>query len=592
MSKNIVLCADGTGNRGGETPDTNVYRMYHAVELHQPTRQRNQITFYDNGVGTSANKYIRAVTGALGFGFGKNVRHLYEFLARNYEAGDIVYLFGFSRGAATVRAFGGMLQECGLLDRNHADCKTDGQFDYEKFSKLIDKAFKHYKRKTGSEFKNRSSTTKEIRIKFIGIWDTVSALGFPYQRTGDSIIEDSLERPIPVLLARLCDTIFNFGPLAHKFYNYDPNKIVDHVYHAIAIDDERKSFLPRVWDEIDPKLKGSITQVWFAGMHSDVGGSYSQTGLAYETMAWMMERAEHHGLDFVNGRLDEAKARANVHGRLHNSRDGLAIYYRYAPRDIESLCSSSKDRNLSKLKGPIKIHRSVVDRMGRATDRYAPGLLPTEFEIVDTPISVKNTAAPVAFGIDTPNPVDPHVVDAATIVSPKDEDSGWKEDRKKVEKVVRSRRRLYRIFADYSFAIVVAATGLWFYGVDSIKTLNDFLDANIPSILTPDTVPLSFPYFPFVEGGIVFDGDILKYITPKMFEDLIDMVWVTYPIISLLIVLGFIILLIIKTKKSKSTVKLSISIRTRIELLLAAQGDLNNDAKQVASQHSENSDAN
>jgi uncharacterized protein (DUF2235 family) len=110
MGKNIILCADGTGNRGGETPDTNVYRMYHAVDLHKPERGQTQITFYDNGVGTSTNKYIRAVSGALGFDFGQNVRDLYEFLARNYNAGDIVYLFGFSRGAATVRAFGGYCQ--------------------------------------------------------------------------------------------------------------------------------------------------------------------------------------------------------------------------------------------------------------------------------------------------------------------------------------------------------------------------------------------------------------------------------------------------------------------------------------------------
>jgi uncharacterized protein (DUF2235 family) len=142
MCKNIILCADGTGNRGGETPDTNVYRMYHAVDIHQPKRKRNQITFYDNGVGTSTNKYIRSISGALGFGFGKNIRQLYAFLARNYDPGDIIYLFGFSRGAATVRAFGGMLQECGLVDRHHPKCMTNARFDSGKFAELVDDVFK------------------------------------------------------------------------------------------------------------------------------------------------------------------------------------------------------------------------------------------------------------------------------------------------------------------------------------------------------------------------------------------------------------------------------------------------------------------
>ena len=554
MCKNIILCADGTGNRGGETPDTNVYRMYHAVELHKPGRERTQITFYDNGVGTSTNKYIRALTGALGFGFGKNVRQLYEFLARNYNDGDIVYLFGFSRGAATVRAFGGMLQECGLLDRNHAKCKTDDKFDYDKFVALIDEAFKHYKYKEGSIFKNEEYVIKEVRIKFMGVWDTVSALGFPYQRTGDSLLEDLLERPLPVWLARACDNFFDFGRLAHKFYNYTPNKIVDHVYHAIAIDDERKSFLPRVWDETETGLRGEITQVWFAGMHSDVGGSYNQTGLAYETMVWMMERAEHHGLDFVKEALQEAKDKANVHGRLHNSRDGLAIYYRYAPRNIESLCTKNQEGRPSKLNGPIKIHRSVIDRMDRATDRYAPGLLPTEFQIVHTPIPDKNKKKVVEYGIDSKDPVDPHVVDDSLVtVEPNSAGSDWKEDRKKVEAVVQSRRRLYRIFADFSFIIVAVVIWLWRLSDDCIAKLLQAIDNTILGIIGHAAIPFH-------------NGDILGYFSPKMFENFIEVAWVKHPIILILIALSFVVLFLTRGKLLKATVKRSVAIREKIEM--------------------------
>ncbi len=571
MNKNIILCADGTGNRGGETPDTNVYRMYNAVDLHQPTRKRRQITFYDNGVGTSTNKYIRGLTGALGLGFGRNIRDLYEYLARNYNDGDIVYLFGFSRGAATVRAFAGMLQECGLVDRNHDECKKNDEFDYDKFIELIKDAFGHYQRKNGKGFKDKSYVIKEVRIKFLGIWDTVSALGFPYhRRTGNLFIDELLERPVPAWFARILDRVLDFGPLAHNFYNYIPNDIVDHVYHAIAIDDERKSFWPRVWDE--EGQTGKVTQVWFAGMHSDVGGSYNQTGLAYVTMQWMMERAEHHGLDLIGGALQEAKDMANTHGRLHDSRDGLAIYFRYAPRNIEDLCKKSKlDR--SKLSGPIKIHKSVMDRMERATYRYAPGLLPTEFEIVDTPIPNKNTTKPVAYGVDSANTVDPHVVDKRIPVKP-DQNSGWEGQRNKVKAVVRGRRILYRVFADFSFAIFVAALWLWSLDDASVTKISRAIGDTMPGVL-------GSPSFS------VFDGNILRYLTPQMFDNFIKVAWVDHPIILVLIVLIFIGLFLIKSELLGTTVKRSVAVREKIRRLLSAATNLADEEEQIISRNSE-----
>jgi hypothetical protein len=532
-TKNIILCADGTGNRGGETPDTNVYRMYNAVDRHRPKRGREQITFYDNGVGTSTNKYIKAVTGALGFGFGQNIRDLYEFLARNYNEGDIVYLFGFSRGAATVRVFGGMLQQCGLIDQTHEKCQTQGKFDYAKFVGLIDDAFSHYKRKQGQAFQNKPFVINEVRIKFMGIWDTVPALGFPNHRLNDSWHENILERPLPAWLLRACDEIFDFGPLAHKFYNFTPSEIVDHVYHAIAIDDERKSFLPRVWDESDGKA--NVTQVWFAGMHSDVGGSYNQTGLAYETMVWMMERAGHHGLDFVDGALQDAEDKSHEHGKLHNSRDGLTIFYRYAPRNIEALCTKSDGSGTSKLKGQIKIHQSVINRMIRATDRYAPGLLPTEFNVVDSPIANKNDQL-VAYGLDSK--VDPHVIDPPREIPPENKPSEWVEDRQKVATVVRKRRILYRVFADYSFFIAVGILFLW----------------NTTTVVAPSN-----------KTGFWGQLDaLLKYFLPTMFDAFIQEAIIKRPIIIVLVIGIFYVLFKIRTKWKKDTVAASVSMREKL----------------------------
>ena len=556
MTKNIILCSDGTGNRGGETPDTNVYRMYETVERHTPERGRSQITYYDNGVGTSTNKYVKAITGAIGLGFALNVRQLYEYLALNYDEGDIIYLFGFSRGAATVRAFGGMLQECGLVNRNHAICQKDGKFDYKAFQQRTRSAFDHYRDGKGGEFKAQDHVIPSVRIKFMGVWDTVSALGFPYHRIGDPLIEDLVERPLPVWFARACDRLFNFGSLAHTFYNYTPNEIVDHVYHAIAIDDERKSFLPRVWDETGHK-GGGVTQVWFSGVHSDVGGSYNQTGLAYVTLAWMMERAEHHGLDFQQGAMQHARDKANEHGKLHNSRDGFALYYRYAPRDFEVLCADNSTAGNSILKGSIKIHKSVLDRMSRSTDTYSPGLLPREFEIVDTPVDAKNVDKLVEYGVSSPNPVDPHVSDEGSVEIRSGSEHDWSEDRQSTRSSVRWRRRLYRIFADFTLFVFVYAFWLWCRSDEEIAAMN----FNIPDF---------FQGLFGMSWSSVFDGSILRYLTPTMFDNFIQVAWVQNPIILLLILLTFIALRQIRVFFMNDTIRSSRATRDKIKAVLQA----------------------
>ena len=192
MAKNIVLCSDGTGNKGGYGSSSNVFKLYRAVAINASTSsQVKQISYYDNGVGTSdsdvsspGNKYWVAIAEAFGFGFEKNVVDLYEFLVRNYQHDDQIYVFGFSRGAATVRAFTGFIHTCGLIDIS----KTQDEDD---FRKLIDLALQAYKKRKKSPeiaatFKatyalsdSKFAPHGNLKIKFIGVWETVSALGFP-----------------------------------------------------------------------------------------------------------------------------------------------------------------------------------------------------------------------------------------------------------------------------------------------------------------------------------------------------------------------------------------------------------------------------
>jgi uncharacterized protein (DUF2235 family) len=411
MGKNIILCSDGTGNRGGETPDTNVYKIYNAIKINKKLKEEKeegnkkkpskQITFYDNGVGTSKSTLIKALGEGFGVGFRENVRDLYEFLGRHYEEGDDIYIFGFSRGAATVRAFAGLVEHCGLVSKKIYEDSED------KFQEEIDQAIKAYQKgklkrdkdgiveeknfKKAEEFKKRIFVKEEhdiyknLKIEFMGIWDTVSSLGAPQIRELDYIID-----------------IF----IPHKFYDLEPENCVKHVYHAIAVDDERRTFWPLVWNEksfygeddngaednnAEDKRKGKIIeQVWFPGMHSNVGGGYHRQELANVTLDWMIARLEQHreiapngGIDFKSDIENDANADADPFGKLHNSRDGLAIFYRYNPRPIEKLC---KDRlsQLNSSKGKVKIHDSVIRRMKMEIANYAPGQLPNAFDVVAT----------------------------------------------------------------------------------------------------------------------------------------------------------------------------------------------------------------
>jgi uncharacterized protein (DUF2235 family) len=448
MAKNIILFSDGTGNKGGYGADSNVFKLFNAVDIHCPTTE--QITFYDDGVGTNTNKFIRAINGAFGLGFRQNVRDLYEFLARNYEKEDQVYLFGFSRGAATIRAFAGMIQECGLLDRDDDACKTNDRFDEAKFQGLIDEAVQAYanhksdtdgvgacqERAVGHEEKNKGDIGKgdkskkaSLPIKMIGIWDTVSALGFPQDWSWTvNWVFWSL------------DKITEWIPgLAHNFYNYQLGPDVEHVYHALAIDDERKTFHPKVWTEtrdVDQRPK-NIEQVWFAGAHSNVGGGYERAGMSLVALDWMMKRARARGIKFKKFVEDEIAAAADVHDKLYDSRDGVALYYRYAPRDIEQLCEG-------RLQDPIKIHDSVIERLDRETLRYAPTFLPRQFDVVGSILKDDGTPQKPPVRVDVEN-VKPEI-DA---------------QRSKIRRWVTLGKILYRLFVEATLVLIVFAMWLW-----------------------------------------------------------------------------------------------------------------------------------
>ena len=340
MRKRIVVCVDGTWNRPERDPEdiaTNVLRLARAVQPIADDGMPQQV-FYDWGIGSFHDK---VVAGATGSGLHKNVMDGYRYIVQNYEPEDEIYLFGFSRGAYTVRSLCGLINNVGILRRPDA--------------KLIQAAFDHYKRPGGKHapdgpaslafrkahshehmcysHEDKENCPDEERIKFVGVWDTVGAMGIPIRFLG-------------------------FLESKDEFYDAKIGPNVAIARHALAIDELRGDFEPTVWL---PRKHLDIKQVWFAGAHSDVGGGYKRgqdgTLLSDIPLKWMMSEAIAAGLTIEThlGRSIKSSPTA----KLHRSR---RKFYRL---------KKPFHRTIDHGKGETVIHRSVRQRWER-DPKYRP----------------------------------------------------------------------------------------------------------------------------------------------------------------------------------------------------------------------------
>jgi len=337
MPKNIVVFSDGTGQEGGKGENTNIYKIFNVIE----DRTAKQISFYDRGLGTGWRKLSGNVAGA---GISKNILECYTFIFENYEAGDQIYLFGFSRGAATVRSLSSFIHYFGILPKSRHE--------------LVKQAYKIYKIKNETKRKAKAAEfiskhhTMWTRVKFLGCFDTVAALGMP---------------------VKWLNVMVNKIPgLAHSFQNFKLNPSVEHAFHALAIDDERKTFHPILWDAEVLEYQ-TIKQVWFCGMHTDIGGGYEEHDLSDIPLSWMLDNAIKQGLLIYS--TDPVAGRENINGTMHNSRDrGWTKMYR----------KESRYWDIQRAEKPI-IHFSVLERKKNTSNEeappYQPWILKLEYEV-------------------------------------------------------------------------------------------------------------------------------------------------------------------------------------------------------------------
>lgn len=324
MRRRLIVCADGTWNIAEAPCPTNVVLMARSI---RPVAADGvpQFVLYHPGVGTGPF-LDRWTGGAFGEGLSNNVKDIYRLLVYNYAPGDEIFLFGFSRGAYTARSAVGLIRKCGLLLKEHADRLNDAYALYRRRDDDVDgleaKAFR-------AQYSQPS-----IEIAFLGVWDTVGALGIP--------------------LAGL-----RFARTKYQFHDVALSRIVRRAYHAVAIDERRKSFAPSLWEGA-PAPGQVVDQVWFAGVHSDVGGGYAQHALSDIPFLWMQQKAVEAGVDF-DVRYVETHVGPDYRGPIHNSLTGL---FRLLGRRVRAM---GKDVG----------HREAVDsapvlRLLDASISYAP----------------------------------------------------------------------------------------------------------------------------------------------------------------------------------------------------------------------------
>lgn len=328
MSKRIVIACDGTWNRpdqvhGDEVTPSNVTKI--ALAVADSDGETEQCVFYERGVGTGG-VLDRIGGGAVGIGLSHNVLTAYRFLAEHYVPGDDLYFFGFSRGAFTARSLAGLIGNCGVLRPEHIDAIDDAFALYRSRAestrpssneaRLFRRTYAYREEPRETEHAYVEDRTP---IRFLGVWDTVGALGIP------------IPAPVPKKAREYLSRRWSF-------HDVQLGSHVWHAAHAMSIDERRRPFEPTPFErQADAPPAQTIEQIWFAGVHSDVGGGYPDPRLADIALLWMVNRAEVHQLAFKPGWFQRTSwpnnerretgedVRPDALGKKHNS---MSLLYR------------------------------------------------------------------------------------------------------------------------------------------------------------------------------------------------------------------------------------------------------------------------
>lgn len=337
--RNLIICCDGTWNSRSPDPKqgrapTNVVRLHESL-ARTSSDGTLQVRYYHTGLGTEGGPILRAWQGLTGSGLDHNIMSAYRWLGAEYRLHDRIFLFGFSRGAYTVRSLGGMLSKCGLLNLTGLGSREI----WRRIERAYHQGYRGDRNWTqwssGWKFHGPGAGKNAIPIHFIGVWDTVGSLGIPAELGVFGLFQSANRR---------------------QFHDTSLGQSIAHARHAVSIDEMRSTFVPTLWTRLDPKR--DIKQLWFAGAHADIGGGHTQRGLPDIALEWMLKEGQACGL----GIRDSAwqKLNPNPHAKIQDSYTGLFRALKYRPRAVP------------RLSDPARIHDSALRRHLKPSPGKAP----------------------------------------------------------------------------------------------------------------------------------------------------------------------------------------------------------------------------
>ena len=378
--KRIVVLIDGTWDKEGASGDTNVAKLDSGQRMPGnafikavATDGAVQNVHYHDGVGTEGNALVRGLGLVFGFGLKKIIKDVYGFVVADYDAGDEIYIFGFSRGAYAARALAGLIGASGIPRRIDADVfevaweyyrvKPVARQQPETASSSDQKTIIAYRSLAGGRAFHDTRA-----IKCVAVWDTVGSYGIP---AGFGLT--ALARYITLVTLGFHDTSFG-----------------DHIevgLHAVAVDEHRRPFVPTFWTILKGEQpRGHVEQTWFAGSHENIGGGYTDSGLSDQALIWMIARAGAlTGLEF-NTEAIKANTKPNVEGAVVDSTTGIWILDHYCPHYRRILSPVAIHHGYFRnTEDPTKehinerVHWSVIRKhQDRATPQYNPRNLPAD----------------------------------------------------------------------------------------------------------------------------------------------------------------------------------------------------------------------
>lgn len=315
--KTLVICCDGTWNKPDQKVDgvvspTNVVKLKNCLAA--VDRAGNPVSvYYHPGVGTDGNWFDQFWGGALGKGLDQHIMGAYSWLCENWQPDSRVFLFGFSRGAYTVRSLVGFVQRCGLLS-------LDNLTDDEKWAKIEDLFHRGYRQnpaglRVEGPFPHIVGATPpldQVTFDFMGVWDTVGALGIPDDMGFLNLLDN---------------------PAHYRFHDTSLHPSVKIARQALAMDEIRSSFAPTRWTIVPDGC--DCKQVWFPGCHSDVGGGFLDAGLSDGALQWMISEAKKAGLAFIPSMTRQI--RPNFRGTVHDPVVDHWAIFKTQPRNVSAL---------------------------------------------------------------------------------------------------------------------------------------------------------------------------------------------------------------------------------------------------------------